>query len=147
MADRDFNLWDVLHVLNQEQRRNMKVAMQALRFQPNVDVYETAAALVVKVELAGVAPEGLSLTLSADNRALVIAGERKERREEPGDYLRGCQLEIYFGPFEREVPLPADIPIDREQISASYREGFLIIVLPKRAARRAEVHSIEVRTE
>jgi HSP20 family molecular chaperone IbpA len=40
---------------------------------------------------------------------------------------------VYFGPFERAVGLP-NIPINRDKITATYREGFLQILLPKRQA-------------
>jgi hypothetical protein len=40
-------------------------------------------------------------------------------------------LEIYFGPFERAIGLPG-VPVDREKIAATYRDGFLQITLPKK---------------
>jgi HSP20 family molecular chaperone IbpA len=40
-------------------------------------------------------------------------------------------LEVYFGPFERAVQLPQQVPVDRERLSAVYKDGFLIVTLPK----------------
>jgi len=45
-------------------------------------------------------------------------------------------LEVYYGPFERIVPLPADVSVDRDQLSATYKDGFLKVVLPKRKPDR-----------
>jgi HSP20 family protein len=49
-----------------------------------------------------------------------------------GGVIRYYQLEVYYGPFERTIPIPPEIKIDREMLQAKYRDGFLIITLPKR---------------
>ncbi|MBW3622035.1 MAG: Hsp20/alpha crystallin family protein [Armatimonadetes bacterium] len=104
-------------------------------WQPRVDVCETQDALLVLVELAGLSEEEISrqidITLTADNRALVVAGHRQEPGED-GARTRCHQLEIHFGPFERVVPLPTDVKFERERLSATYRSGLLRIELPKR---------------
>jgi HSP20 family molecular chaperone IbpA len=41
-------------------------------------------------------------------------------------------LEIYFGPFERAIALPMDVSVDRDKISAVYRDGFLQVTIPKK---------------
>lgn len=100
-------------------------------WSPRVDVYETADALVVKVCAAGLDPEQLELTLSPDSRFLTLRGVRVESDEDRCDRIRYYQLEVYYGLFERVVPLPADVAIDRESLTAGYKDGFLKIVLPK----------------
>jgi len=101
-------------------------------WQPPVDLCETEDALVVKAELAGVHPDRINVSLSADDRMLVISGIRAEDEEERRARVRCYQLEIYYGPFERHVALPPDIPVDRDNISATYRNGVLTVRLPKR---------------
>lgn len=100
-------------------------------WQPPVDIHETPENLVVKVELAGTKAEDLQISLAADDRVLVVAGARVEGHGDRDGRVRCHQLEIYFGPFERAIALPANIPVDREKITAKYREGFLIVTLPK----------------
>lgn len=122
-------------------------------WQPPVDLCETEDALVVKAEIAGVQPDRINVSLSADDRMLVISGIRAEDEEERRARVRCYQLEIYYGPFERHVTLPPDILIDRDNISASYRNGVLTVRLPKRvqeeipATRRIPITESERESE
>jgi len=60
----------------------------------------------------------------ASPQALLIAGERG-RPKDCGQYQ---QLEIEYGPFQRQVTLAEDV--DPEQATATYERGFLTIKLP-----------------
>lgn len=100
-------------------------------WQPPVDIHETDGYLIVKMELAGARSDDLQVSLSPDDRVLNITGSRAEAHADRDGRIRCHQLEIYFGPFERAVGLPS-IPINREQIKATYKDGFLQISLPKR---------------
>ena len=87
--------------------------------------------MVIKVCVAGLAAEEVELTLSSDNRFLTMRGVRVERDADKADRVRYHQLEVYYGPFERVVPLPSDAPLDRDKLNATYKDGFLKVVLPK----------------
>jgi HSP20 family protein len=93
-------------------------------YRPEVDVYRTEdpPALTVVVELPGVEPSEVQVIASP--QALLIAGER-ERPKEYGHYQ---QLEIEYGPFQRQVTLAEDV--DPEAATATYERGFLTIRLP-----------------
>ncbi len=142
MSYKDFRDIDLLRQMENEMQR---IADETLRgfftdiptpnrfWQPRVDMHETPDSVIVKVEIAGVNPDRLNVALSADDRVLTISGERTEDTRERMDRIRCYQLEIYFGPFEREVVLPGDVRVERESIKANYKDGFLIIALPKRA--------------
>lgn len=98
---------------------------------PRADVYETDDAIVVRIEVAGVKKESLNVSLSADRRVLGVKGARHERHIDDRKKIRYYQLEVYFGAFERDVLLPRDIPIDSDRLSATYKDGFLVVTLPK----------------
>lgn len=100
---------------------------------PRADLYETENDLVVRVEVAGVQKESLNVSLSSDRRILTIRGTRSEQFIDERTKIRYHQLEVYFGPFERDVLLPTDLDVDADQVSATYREGFLVVTLPKTA--------------
>ncbi|MDQ2687911.1 MAG: Hsp20/alpha crystallin family protein [Armatimonadota bacterium] len=100
-------------------------------WQPAVDIHETDGQLLVKMELAGARSEDLQVSLSPDDRVLTVSGMRTEGRADREGRQRCHQLEIYFGPFERSVGLPS-VPLNRDAITASYRDGFLSVTLPKR---------------
>lgn len=98
---------------------------------PRVDVYETDESVVVKVCVAGLVSDQTELTLSGDNKYLILRGVRTENDEDKAGRIRYHQLEVYYGPFERIVQLPIDVPVDRDKLAASYKDGFLKVVLPK----------------
>jgi HSP20 family protein len=100
-------------------------------WQPAVDIHETDGQIIVKMELAGARSEDLQVSLSADDRVLTVRGMRTEGQGDRERRVRCHQLEIYFGPFERAIGLPG-VPVDREKIAATYRDGFLQITLPKK---------------
>jgi HSP20 family molecular chaperone IbpA len=106
-------------------------------YRPEVDVYRTEdpAALTVVVELPGVDPQEVKVVASA--RALLIAGERK-RPKDSGHYQ---QMEIDYGPFQRQVTLAEDV--DPDGATASYEHGLLIVLLPI-APRPAPRQSIAI---
>lgn len=100
---------------------------------PKADVYETPDELVVRIEVAGIRKESLHVSLSADDRVLSIKGIRAERFIDERQKVRYYQLEVYFGSFERDVLLPPNVAVDRDKLSATYRDGFLVVTLPKTA--------------
>lgn len=113
-------------------RRLMELPSGSQEFWlPRADVYETETDIAVRMEVAGVQKESLNVSLSADRRTLRVKGNRSERNIDDRKKLRYYQLEVYFGSFEREIQLPRDIDIDDEMLSATYRDGFLVVNLPK----------------
>ena len=147
MASRDFNPFDMFRQIEQDMRTTTGSAMRGIMFHPGLDMYETPHNLVVKMELAGVKPDRISVEISADDRFLNIEGERVEGHEDHRDRLRCYHLEIYYGTFQREIPLPANLKLNREQITASYRDGFLLIMLPKVDGNSPEKRSIPITNE
>ena len=110
-------------------------------YRPQVDCFHTddPPALIVHVELPGVDPQQVKLV--ATPRALVISGERR-RPKDCGHYE---QMEIDYGPFQRQVALNEDV--DPEQASATYERGILKVTLPVAPKTPAQERvAIEVRT-
>lgn len=112
---------------------------QGDRWQPAVDVFETEAAIVIRVEMAGVRKSDLHVTV--DKNLLRISGLRKPKTELGVRRLH--QMEIAFGPFERSIRI--EIPFDTRGIEARLEDGFLYIVLPKlsNGPRRIEISASE----
>ena len=99
-------------------------------WMPPVDIHEVDEALIIKMELAGAKANDLNVTLSPDDRILTISGSRSEGHRDRDGRVRCHQLEIYFGPFERAVAIPPTITVDRDKITAKYKDGFLVVTLP-----------------
>lgn len=94
-------------------------------FVPPTDVIELADKILVIVEIAGMRPNDFNISLL--NRQLVISGTR-ERPALPNAAYH--QVEIGYGEFRVEVQLPH--LVDRENINATYQDGFLQVELPLR---------------
>ncbi len=108
---------------------------------PPVDVCELEDAILVRVEMPGVRPDHVRITLL--DSALKIEG-RKERQNVTGRLLPEDQrpirficLERAFGSFAFSVSLKW--PIDAEQISSKLADGVLQIRLPKTGACGREI--------
>src|SRR3989337_203679 len=72
------------------------------RWLPRIDVFDRDKDLVVRVEVAGVSPEDIDITV--EDRTLTISGERSftEETTEGGFHRR----EIFSGEFRRTLVLP-----------------------------------------
>jgi HSP20 family protein len=87
---------------------------------PTVEVSDRGQEVEVRVELPGFDETEVKVELS--DSALIIRGETHSERED-GQWLfsrRG---------FERRIPLDWDIEADR--VAASFRDGVLVVTLPK----------------
>ena len=99
---------------------------RAARAYPLVNVSEDANALYVTALAPGLDPSAIQLTVQ-DNR-LTIAGEKPRVAAEiqPEAFHRS---ERAAGKFMRTVTLPIDV--EHEQVQADYKNGLLVITLPK----------------
>jgi HSP20 family protein len=105
---------------------------------PPCDVFEDREAVRIIMEVPGVKPEDVKLSL--ENNMLTIRGEKKQVAEEKADRVH--RYERSYGVFERSFALPSTVDTDR--IEARYDNGVLTVALPK--AERARPRQIEVKT-
>ncbi|MDR3710644.1 MAG: Hsp20/alpha crystallin family protein [Capsulimonadaceae bacterium] len=106
-------------------RGQLRESAAAGIWAPAVDVAEDANEIVLKSELPGVKQEDLDIEVSNDT--LTIRGEKKfEDEEKKGSYIR---IERAYGTFQRSFNL--GVPIDQNQITASFKDGVLTVHLPK----------------
>lgn len=97
---------------------------------PPVDVKETAAALTLYIELAGLTKDDIEISL--EQNVLTVTGERRfgegEKRE---DFHR---IERVYGKFSRSFRLPRDV--DGTGVTANFKDGVLTLQLPKAEAAK-----------
>jgi HSP20 family protein len=92
-----------------------------------IEYYKEGDNLVVEVDVPGMDPKEIEVTISGD--VLKVAGEREDNCREK---QRDCILtEVRYGHFERSIRVPQGLESD--QILASYDRGILklVIALPK----------------
>ncbi|HYN83639.1 MAG TPA: Hsp20/alpha crystallin family protein [Pyrinomonadaceae bacterium] len=104
---------------------------------PAADVYEAEGEFVIVLDLPGVERGGLDVGL--DENRLTIRGERP-RAESEGSTPR--RAERPAGRFVRSFTLPETV--ERESITADYKDGVLRLRLPKRRERQPRRVEIKV---
>src|SRR5438132_8938412 len=98
---------------------------------PAADVYRTDDGWIVKVDLAGIRPGDIEITL--DGRVLRISGSRRDGT--CGEGISHYQLEITYSRFEKMIPFPRSI--EHASIERDYRDGLLILRLREEQAKAA----------
>ena len=106
---------------------------------PNADIVETEDALLVKVEVPGVAPSGLSVSVLGGN--LILQGDKA--RPEPEARSKFHLAERAFGRFRRVINL--GVPVNTHRAEARLQDGLLRVRFPKVPNRRGEEVAIEVK--
>jgi HSP20 family protein len=105
---------------------------------PSADVMESASEIRVMLELPGMNPEDVEVSL--ENNVLTISGEKKEERQEDDKKSRWHLSERRYGRFSRSFVLPRDV--DHEGIQAHFENGVLRLSVPK--SERAKPRRIQI---
>src|SRR5436309_11126698 len=109
----------------------------ARTWAPPVDVYETEHDVVLKAELPGVDPKEVECRV--EDGTLYLKGERKfEKEVNEENYHR---MERAYGSFLRTFPIPGSV--DAEKATAEYKNGVLILTLPKKEEAKPKTIKIE----
>jgi HSP20 family protein len=123
--------------LEERGRRSLDTLFEANRtyasYHPAADFYETSQGMVLRMDLAGVQAQEISLSLAGPE--LIVRGRRYP--PPPQGIRRFIHLEMGFGFFERSFMLP--IAIDPEGVSATYTDGILEILLPRKIPPRRHI--------
>jgi HSP20 family protein len=93
---------------------------------PPVDILERRNEVVLKVDLPGMSQDEVDIRV--EESTLIIQGERKFIKEAPDENY--IQIERPYGTFRRTFNIPRTI--DQEGIKASYKDGVLRVVLPRK---------------
>ena len=93
-------------------------------WSPPTDVFETEENFIVRVEVAGMKDADFEVAI-------------ENHRSEPNERRAYRQMEIRFGKFEIAVEIP--IPVEIERSVAEYKDGFLVVQLPKTNPKHIEV--------
>ncbi len=103
-----------------------------------LDVYQTDKEWVIRAGVPNVDPENVEVT--CDGNTIRISGEIKPPADNKSqDYW---MRENYYGAFSREVTLPDETIC--EQSKAEFRNGMLVLTLPKAQPTKHQVKKIPV---
>ncbi len=114
-------------------------------WRPALEMYETAAALVVRLDLAGINPDDLAVSLDGDS--LIVSGRRLPATGDnpAGEQRSYHEMGIPYGPFHAGIRLP--FAVERETIEADYEYGFLTVLLPRAGRDERATETGESREE
>jgi HSP20 family protein len=119
-------------------RTPSRMASTEAIWSPLVDVHETKEGYQLQVELPGVKQEDIQVSIEGET--LTLKGERKHEAEVKEDEYH--RVERSYGRFERSIVLPS--VVDPGQVKATYRDGVLEILLPKKEEAKPKEIKVEV---
>lgn len=108
-------------------------------WMPSMDVYETEDQIVAKIELPGIDPEAVDV--SVEDSTLTVSGSRELSNEVKEEHCH--RLERRYGSFTRAITLPQTV--DTEKVQARFDKGVLTVEVPK--VERAKPKKIQVKAE
>ncbi|MGI8783901.1 MAG: Hsp20/alpha crystallin family protein [Acidobacteriota bacterium] len=111
-------------------------------WRPNIDLCETSDAVTVKVDLPGVRPSDVAVSIGGG--VLQIRGNKPEPQVAQRYVCYLC-LERSYGRFLREVNL--HWTIDARRARATLKDGILMIEIPKAPDRRGQAIEIPISEE
>lgn len=119
---------------------NVPSSLLDTTWSPSIDVEENETEIKVTAEIPGI--EEKNLNVSLNDHFLTISGEKTETNNESknGQILIS---ERKFGSFSRSVNIPEGIKTD--QIKANYKNGTLVVTLPKDEKIKPRKISIDVK--
>ena len=106
--------------------------------QVKVDVSENDKSYTVHAELPGAKKEDVKVSI--DGNVVSIGAEVKQSREQK-EGEKVIRSERYYGTVSRSFTLGSDV--DEAQCTASYKDGVLELVLPKKAGGRVRQIKID----
>jgi HSP20 family protein len=106
-------------------------------WSPPVDILERGSEVVLKVDLPELSQEEIDIRV--EENTLIIQGERRLIKDLPEENY--IQIERPYGTFRRTFNIPR--MIDHEGIKASYKDGVLRVVLPRKQETQAKQIVVE----
>jgi HSP20 family protein len=105
---------------------------------PRVDLTDAPETLTARIEIPGIEPKDIHVTLEHD--VLTVKGEKRAEGERKDEKV--LRIERAYGSFERSLKLPA--PVDAQKVNATFKNGLLVIEMPKAAQAKGTAIPIKV---
>jgi HSP20 family protein len=118
-------------------------ALGADQWFPPMDLGETETQVVVRIEVAGVAPGDLRVTIRDD--VLAVSGLKREPQFPDEEKIRFLCLERGYGPFQKTLEL--QWVIDPKKTRAVLENGVLTVTLAKRPEQRGTLYEIPIHVQ
>jgi HSP20 family protein len=114
-------------------------AAAQITFLPDVDIVENDHEVKLIAELPGMDEKAVTVTVMPTS--VLLSGEKKNEYKEQKQGL--FRLERSYGTFQREVPLPVEVDI--EKVDAKMHNGVLTVSLKKTVQARNQTRKVEIK--
>lgn len=106
---------------------------------PPMDLYETEEKVVAKMELPGIEPG--EVEVSVEDHSLTVSGKRELSEEVEEEHYH--RVERRYGSFSRTISLPQTA--DTERVEASFDKGVLTVEVSK--VEKAKPKKVEIKAK
>ena len=110
-------------------------------WQPAIDMSETESEVLVRVELPGVDPKNVDVSVTADTVTIRGHVQADQETRNKAYYRR----ELRYGTFQRTLALPTEMA--GEQAKATFKHGILEVRIPKAERVKPKAVKVEVDTD
>ncbi len=129
---------DFLEPYPRRWRRLLPRTTEAGVVVPNIDMYDRKKEIVLKAELPGMEKKDIDISITKDT--LTLKGEIRKDEEVKEESYYCCERS--YGSFTRTMSLPSEV--DSEKTKATFKNGVLEIVLPKKEEAMAKEIKVDV---
>lgn len=103
-----------------------------------VDVYEDKENVIAEMNLPGINPDKVDVSIEGDYLRITGSRDEKEEKKDKNYYHK----EIRHGSFERTIRLPVEVK--KNGTEAEYKDGVLKITMSKKEEEKGEKVKIKV---
>lgn len=103
-----------------------------------LDMYETDSQVIIKLAVAGFAPEHIQVTLTGDT--LSIKGDVKSEQQDQDEKRSYMHREIRRSSFQRVITLP--VGVNGDGATAEFENGLLVLTVPKASETKPKMIQI-----
>ncbi|WP_088892959.1 Hsp20/alpha crystallin family protein [Leptolyngbya ohadii] len=140
MLVRYWNPWREMETLRRQMDRvfDEMGTPSEYTWTPAIELHSSDEALTLKAQLPGMNPKDINVEVTRE--AVALSGEyRSEQQSENISRVNNGRVksEFRYGKFHRIVPLP--VAVQNNQVQAEYKDGILILTLPRVTEARNQV--------
>lgn len=110
-------------------------------WRPAIEVKQNDKSYAVKVQLPGVNKEDIHIDLNNDY--MTVTAEIKEEKEEKNESEKVHTSEFRYGKYVRTISF--DNPIKSDECSAEFKNGILMINLPKQKIEKPKTKRLNIK--
>jgi len=135
------SIWQEMDQLQREMNRlfdsSSRGRVVSAPSYPAINIWTNDEGMLISAEMPAVHPDGINIDVNAD--ALSISGDRKP--DEVAKESIFHRRERSYGSFSRTIQLP--FMVDTNKVEASFRNGVLMISLPRAEADKPKKITIK----